>query len=395
VDFEFPEDVRMFRETVAHFVQSELLPLEKLVIKREAERGLTDAPLLPAEVEAGLKQKAKAIGLWGIDVPEKYGGQNLGYVAKCAVWEQLRYSIVPFVLPPDSPNLYLLMETCRGRQIQEYLEPYARGEKTSCIAITEPGAGSDAAGIKTRAERKNGKWILSGSKIFITNARRADFMIVFAVTDPAKGARGGISAFVVDAGSPGVSIPSSFPMIAEYAPYAVYLDNVEVGDEQVLGEVGQGFAPMQDRLSVRRMELAARSLGMAKRCLDMMIGQAKQRSTFGVPLADRQTIQWWIADSYQEIEMCRLLMYRMAWRMDQGKKDFRLDGSMVKLQATEAVQRVADRAIQLFGGMGLTKELPLEYIFRVSRIYRIVEGASEIHRWTLARELLKNGIPAE
>jgi len=168
-----------------------------------------------------------------------------------------------------------------------------------------------------------------------------------------------------------------------------------VGDDKVLGEVGQAFAPMQNRLSVRRMELAARSLGMADRCLQLMIEQANRRSTFGALLADRQAVQWWIADSYQEIEMCRLLLYRLAWRLDQGAHDFRLDASMVKLQATEMVQRVVDRAIQLHGGMGLSKDLPLEYIYRVSRVYRIVEGASEVHRWVLARNLLKNGVPAD
>lgn len=395
MDFTFGDDVRMIRETVSRFVKSELLPLERLVIERESQRGFEDEPLLPPEVEEDLRRKAREIGLWGIDVPTELGGQDLGYVMKCAVWEQLRYSIVPFVLPPDSPNLYLLKETCKGQQIRDYLEPYAKGIKRSAIAITEPGAGSDAAAIKTRAERRNGKWVINGSKIFITHARKADFIIVFAVTDPKAPTRERISAFLVDAGTPGLSIPSNFAMIAEYSPYAVYLDNVEVDDDHVLGEIGQGFAPMQNRLSVRRMELAARSLGMARRCLDMMIEQAKQRTTFGAPLADRQTIQWWIADSYQEMEMCRLLMYRLASRLDKGVKDFRLDGSIVKLQATEAIGRIADRAIQLFGGMGLTKELPLEYIYRVSRMYRIVEGASEIHRWTLARELLRNGVPED
>jgi len=395
MDFHLPDEIRMMRETVARFVRSELMPLEPLVIRREAERGLGDAPLIAPEVEAELQEKARSIGLWGIDVPEEYGGQDLGYLMKCVVWQTLRYSIVPFVLPPDSPNLYLLKQACRGDQIKEYLEPYARGEKKSCIAITEPSAGSDAAGIMTRAERKNNKWVINGSKIFISHARKADFIIVIAVTDPAKRARGGMTAFLVDKGTPGLSIPSNFAMIGEYAPYAIYLDNVEVGDHKVLGEVGQAFAPMQNRLSVRRMELAARSLGMADRCLQLMIEQANRRSTFGALLADRQAVQWWIADSYQEMEMCRLLMYRLAWRLDQGAQDFRLDASMVKLQATEMLQRVVDRAIQLYGGMGLSKELPLEYIYRVGRVYRVVEGASEVHRWVLARNLLKNGVPAD
>lgn len=396
MDFTLPEDIRMMRDTVARFVRNELIQHEPLVLKRESERGYTDEPALPPELEADLQAKAKAIGLWGIDVPEEFGGQNLGALAKCVVIEQIKHSIVPFVLPPDSPNLYLLKWACKGGQIDKYLLPYARGEKKSCIAITEPGAGSDVSGMKTRAERKHGKWVLNGNKIFISNARRADFMIAIAVTDPAKGKKGGMTAFLIDQGTPGMTMPSSFPTIAgEYHPYAVYFDNVELGDEQVLGEVGQAFVPLQNRLGVRRMEIATRCLGFAARCIELMIEQANRRETFGKLLADRQAVQWWIADSFQELEMARLVTYRLAWKLDKGSTDFRRDASMAKVQATEMIQRVVDRAIQLYGGMGVTKALPLEYISRVVRVYRIVEGPSEIHRWTIARDLLKNGLPAD
>lgn len=396
MDFALPEELRMLRDTVARFVREELIPHEPLVLKRESERGYSDAPPLPPELEAGILARAKALGLWGIDVPGEYGGQNLGALAKCIVLEQIKHSIVPFVLPPDSPNLHLLQHTCRGEQIAKYLIPYARGEKKSCIAITEPGAGSDVAGIKTRAERSKGRWILNGDKVFISNARRADFMIVIAVTDAAKGKKGGMTAFLVDQGTPGVSVPSSFPtIVGEYHPYAVYFDNVELGDEQVLGEVGQAFIPLQNRLGVRRMEIATRSLGLAARCLALMIEHANQRVTFGERLAERQAVQWWVADSYQELEMARLLTYRLAWKLDRGATDFRRDASMAKVQATEMVSRVVDRAMQLHGGMGMTKALPLEYISRVTRVYRITEGPSEIHRWTIARDLLRNGLPDE
>lgn len=394
MDFELPESTRMVRETVARFVKSELVPHEQLIIRREAERGFSDDPLIPPELDKALQNKAREIGLWGIDVPEEYGGQEFGMLAKCVVIEELKNSIVPFILPPESPNLYLLKELCKGDQVDRYLLPYARGEKKSCIALTEPGAGSDAGAIKSRAERKNGKWVLNGSKIWISNARRADFMIVLAVTDPEKGAHGGMTAFLVDKGTPGVSIPSSYPMIGEYHPYAVFFDNVELDDSQVLGEVGTAFKPLQKRLGVRRLDIASRCIGLATRCINMMIEQANSRSTFGSLLADRQTVQNWIADSYQELEMVRLLVYRLAWKVDRGDADFRRDGSVVKVQATEMIARVADRAIQLFGGMGLSKELPLEYISRMVRVLRIVEGPSEVHRWVIARDLLKNGLPA-
>jgi (R)-benzylsuccinyl-CoA dehydrogenase len=395
MDFTLPEELRMLRDTVARFVREELLPLERDVIKREAERGLTDAPLIDPEVEKELGRKAKAIGLYGIDVPEEYGGQNLGMLAKAVVIEELKTSIVPFVLPPDSPNLWMLRETCKGDQIQKYLLPYASGDKKSAIAISEPGAGSDPAGMKTRAEYKNGKWVLNGQKIWISHARHADFIIVMAVTDPAKGSRGGMTAFLVDKGTKGLSIPSVFNTIGEHAPYAVFLDNVELSDDQVLGEVGNGFGPMQNRLGVRRMEIACRALGYARRCMDLMLTQANQRKTFGALLAERQQVQWWLADSWQEMEMVRWITWRLAWKMDQGGADWRREASMVKLQGSEMIARVSDRAIQLLGGMGVSKDMPLEYIARAVRVLRIFEGPSEVHRWVIARDLLRNGMPAE
>jgi len=395
MDFELPEELRMLRETVARFVREELLPLERDVIKREAERGLTDAPLIDLDVEKHLADKAREIGLYGIDVPEEYGGQNMGMLAKAVVIEELKTSIVPFVLPPDSPNLWMLRETCKGDQIQKYLLPYASGDKKSAIAISEPGAGSDPAGMKTRAEYKNGKWLLNGQKIWISGARKADFIIVMAVTDPEKGSRGGITAFLVDKGTKGLSIPSVFNTMGEHAPYAVFFDNIELSDDQVLGEVGKGFAPMQNRLGVRRMEIACRSLGYARRCMDYMLKQANERKTFGALLAERQQVQWWLADSWQEMEMVRWITWRLAWKMDQGGHDWRREAAMVKLQGSEMIARVSDRAIQLLGGMGVSKDLPLEYIARACRVFRIFEGPSEVHRWVIARDLLRNGMPAD
>ena len=202
MDFELPESSRMVRDTVARFVQEELVPHESLIIRREAERGFTDAPIIPPELEATLQEKARNIGLWGIDVPEEFGGQDLGMLTKCLVIEQLKNSIVPFVLPPESPNLFMLKELCKGDQVDRYLLPYSRGEKKSCLALSEPGAGSDAAAIKTRAERKNGKWVLNGTKLWISGARRADFMIVMAVTDATAEKRSKFTAFLVDKGTP-------------------------------------------------------------------------------------------------------------------------------------------------------------------------------------------------
>ncbi len=393
MDFELPEELRMLRESAARFTTRELIPHEPLVIRRDAERGYTDNPLLPPELEKQITDKARAAGLVGLEVPEEHGGAGASILAKCIVVEQLKHSILfPFGFAPNFPDVFMLLESCKGTQINKYLKPFLRGETQSCIAITEPSAGADVSGMKMRAERKDGKWILNGSKQFITHARYADFMIVITVTDPAKGSRGGMTAFLLDANQPGISVPTTYPMGGDYAPYGINFDNVVATDDQVLGEVGQAFAPLQSRLGLRRMEIAATCVGLATRCLKMMIEQAKLRHTFGAPLADRQAVQWWIADSYREIELTRLALYKLAWDLDH-KNDVRRDASMVKVQATEMAGLVVDRAMQLFGGMGMSKALPLEYIARVVRVYRIVEGPSEVHRWVVARDLLKNGLP--
>lgn len=387
MDFDLPEDVVQVRDSVRRFVRDELVPLEPLVIRREAERGLTDAPILPPDVSVALDAKARALGLWGIDVPVQFGGQDLGALVKCVVTEELKYSIVPFVLRPDSPNLHFLQQCARGPQIERYLLPYASGAKKSCLALTESGAGSDAGAIAMRATRIDGGWRLNGSKTFISHAKSSDFIITMAVAESATGERLGISAFLVDRDTPGVTIPASYPMIGEYHPYEIHYGDVVVSDDQVLGEIGKAFPPLQRRLSIRRAEIGARCVGLAQRCLDMMIEQAKLRVTFGKPLADRQVVQGWIADTWQEIEAVRTLTWRLACHIDRGG-DICREASMVKVLGTEMIGRVVDRAIQLFGGMGVSKELPLEYMYRMVRVYRIVEGPSEIHRSIIARELL-------
>ncbi len=397
MNFELPEDARMIGELTARFVADELIPLERVVIEREANRGMSGDALIPADAEMRLKQRSKELGLWGIDVGEELGGYDMGALVKCVVTEQMHYSVTPFILPPDSPNLQFLQECCKGDQIERYLLPYARGEKKSALALTEAGAGSDAAGIRLKAERKGDTWVLNGEKMWISSAKTADFMIVIAVTDKDRGTRGGMTAFLVDKGTSGVTVPQDFSVIGgNFHGYAVNFDDVELSDSQVLGEVGQAFAPLQNRLGIRRMECACWCLGYAQRALDMMIDHVNNRVTFGRPLADRQTIQNWVADSWQEIEMVKLLTYRLAWQLDQKSDDskntaIRLGASAVKVQATEMATRVLDRAIQAFGGMGLCKELPLEYMSREVRVLRIVEGPSEIHRWLLARELLRGG----
>jgi alkylation response protein AidB-like acyl-CoA dehydrogenase len=387
MDFTLQEEHRMLQDTVRRFVRQELLPLESLVLQRDTQ-GMTGEDLLPPEVDEKLLEKAKAAGLWGLDVPEEFGGLNLDAFSKCLANEELHKTITPFTFPPDAPNLHMLMQTCTPEQRERYLIPYARGEKRSAIAISEPGAGSDPAGMQTTAVKKGDQWVINGRKIWISRAHIADFMIVMALTDKEKRARGGITAFLVDKGTPGLILQRQIPVIGGHAPWEIVFEDMTVPDSHILGEIGQGFAPMQLRLTVRRLEIGSWCVGFAQRCLDMMVDYAKQRVTFGQRLADRQSIQWFIADAATDIYAARLMTYHGAWKFDQGQ-DVRQEASMLKVFATEMATRIADQAMQVHGGMGMSKDLPLEFIYRRLRPMRIFEGPSEVHRWVIARSLLK------
>jgi len=230
--------------------------------------------------------------------------------------------------------------------------------------------------------------VLNGRKIWFSRAAEADFSIVMAVTDPAKGARGGISAFLIDGGTPGFNVLRKIPMIGGAFTYEVALEDCRLPDSKLLGKEGQGFAPMQLRLSTRRLEMGAWCIGIAQRALDMMCEYAPQRVTFGAPLAERQTIQWWVADAATQIHACRLMAYDAAWKIDQGR-DVRTEVSMVKVFGTEMAWDVVDKAMQTFGAMGMTKEMPLQLMASSVRNMRIYDGPSEVHRWVVARKLLK------
>ena len=387
MDFTLQEEHRMLQDTVRRFVRQELLPLESLVLQRDTQ-GMTGEDLLPPEIDEKLLEKAKAAGLWGLDVPEEFGGLNLDAFSKCLANEELHKTITPFTFPPDAPNLHMLMQTCTPEQRERYLIPYARGEKRSAIAISEPSAGSDPAGMQTTAVKKGDQWIINGRKIWISRAHIADFIIVMALTDKEKRARGGITAFLVDKGTPGLVLQRQIPVIGGHAPWEIVFEDMTVPDSHVLGQIGQGFAPMQLRLTVRRLEIGSWCVGFAQRCLDMMVEYAKQRVTFGQRLADRQAVQWFIADAATDIYAARLMTYHGAWKFDQGE-DVRQEASMLKVFATEMATRIADRAMQVHGGMGMSKDLPLEFIYRRLRPMRIFEGPSEVHRWVIARSLLK------
>jgi alkylation response protein AidB-like acyl-CoA dehydrogenase len=377
------EDTRLIKDTVAKFVDRELIPIELDVLK---SRRHADGSGLTAAQEERLRKVSKELGLWGLDAPVELGGQDLPAVTVAAVKEEMGRSCVNFTLPPDSPNLRMLQAVGTEAQKQKYLKPYIEGRMTSAIAISEPGAGGDPAGLKTRAVLENGEWVINGRKIWISNAKHADFIIVMArVGDEQR--RGGITAFIVDKGTPGFIIEREIPMVGGARTYEVVFDNCRIREDSVLGAIVHGYAPMQLRLLTRRLEMGSTALGIARRALDMLCEHAKQRETFGVRLADRQAIQWWVADTSVRIHACRLMVHDAAEKLDRGE-DVRHEASMIKVFATEMAYEACDQAMQTLGALGLTTELPLNALWQRARLMRMYEGPSEVHRQSIARRVL-------
>lgn len=381
--FELSEEHRMLQDLVAKFVDRELIPLEKNVLAREMAGQKT---ALSAEEEDRLLATCKELGLWGLDVPEEFGGANLPAVALIGVYEEQGRTCVPFTFPPDSPNLHMLMAVANDEQRRKYLDPYARGDARSAIAISEPGAGGDPAGMTTRAVKDGGDWVINGRKIWVSRVPQADFVIVMARTGEGK-RHEGVTAFIVERGTKGFIIEREIPMLGGQRTYELVFEDCRIPARQLLGVEGKGFAPMQLRLTVRRLQMGAWCVGMTRRALDMMVEHAKQRVTFGARLADRQAIQWWIAEAAMRLHACRLMVYDAAAKVDAGR-DVRTEASMVKLYGTEMATDTIDRAMQTFGAMGVAKELPLQLMAQKVRLMRVYEGPSEVHRMAIARRII-------
>ena len=379
------EEHRMIIDLVEKFVDNELMPLERAVMEREASG---EPVSLIKEEEATLLEKCKKLGLWALDAPEPLGGAELPTTVMLAIQERLRRTVTPFIFPPDSPNLHMLIDVATSEQKEKYLRPYAQGEMKSCIAISEPGAGGDPAQMRTRAVREGNEWVINGRKIWVSNVPSADFTILMAVTDPDKGARGGITAFVVDKGTAGFNVEREIPMLGGARTYELAIEDLHLKDSQVLGEVGQGFAPMQKRLTVRRLEMGAMCVGIASRALQMMCEHTQQRETFGQKLSDRQAIQWWIADAATKIHAARLMVMDAGQKQDRGE-DVRTVASMVKVFATEMATEIVDQAMQSFGALGMAREMPFTIMSQRLRLTRVYEGPSEVHRMVIARRTLK------
>jgi acyl-CoA dehydrogenase len=382
MEYPLSEEHLMFRETMQRFVNEEMIPYEMETCQ--------DGELKPKWREK-FHARARELGIWKMEVPEEYGGVGADLVSLVIVWEQLGRTVaVPtrglggIMGPQVRAPLYELSDEMKER----YLHPVLNGEKTACFAQTEPDAGGDPGGMRTTAVLKGDKYIVNGTKRFITDADNSDFCQLLAATDREKGSRGGISMFLVDMDTPGVKITAKFDTMMGDSPCEIHFDNVEIPIDQRIGEEGQGFALGQRFLAHGRLKHGARGVGTSQRCLDMMCEYAHQRQTFGRKLADRQAVQWMITDTYVELQAARLMVYNSAERAAAGELD-RTDGFIQKMYADELGFRAADRCMQVHGGIGLTTDLPIEQFWRQARSFRITEGPTEIMKMVIARNVLR------
>jgi acyl-CoA dehydrogenase len=381
LNFELDPELADLQTRVRRFVDEELLPLE---------RELASAEVLLPEMLAHLRERTKELGLWMYDIPKEFGGLGLGLFAKTIVLAEIGRQIAvpwrnqsifgPFV----APILYQLDD----EQKERYLYPVLRCEKIGCFAQTEPGAGSDPSSMTTSAVRDGDEYVINGHKWFIGWGDVADFIQLVCVTDPEKGARGGLSVLLVDMDTPGVRHVRKIDTISRTRPSELIFENVRVPANRLVGTPGQGFRMAQEWITEGRVRHAARSMGVISRCLDLAAKRALERVTFGRPLADRQAIQWMIVDMYQHLHQLRLMTYECSWKSDRGM-NVRNESYMCKYFGDEMAFQAADRCMQIYGALGLTSDLPIELFWREQRANMITEGSTEVLKTTLARHILK------
>jgi acyl-CoA dehydrogenase len=379
LNFALSDEQKAIRDTVREFVRREIVPLEPEVLRRERAGQIGFEP----EVYQEIRLKAKGFGFWGLSTPEEYGGMDLPAVTQALITSELGRSFIPFAFGGEADNI---LYACDEEQKKEFLLPTISGERKSCFAITEPGAGSDTRAIKTTATRDGDDWVIRGEKVFITGGNEADFAIVIAVTDKDKGSNGGFTAFLVDRDMGWKSEP--IITMGESGPAALVFEDVRVPHRNILGGIGDGYKLAMEWILKGRYIIPSRALGAAERLIEMAIEQATTRETFGRPIGENQAIQWMIADSEVELEAARWLTLRAAWVVDQGQNP-QHDSALAKLYASNMANNVVDRVLQIHGGMGYTRELPIERWYRELRLYRIFEGTDEMQRLIISRDLLR------
>ncbi len=382
MDFSLTIEQKLLIETARSFVEQELLPHENS-IEQTGE--------VPAELKGHIRQRAQEAGLYAFNMPEEVGGAGLDYLSQALIEREL--SKVSWALQVNVARPSKILMACKDEQIENYLLPCIRGEKTDCFALTEPGAGSDAAGISTRAIATDNGYQITGTKHFISHAGDADFAIVFAVTGKSevKGRqRNEVTAFLVDTDNQGLSIHRGPRCVSNrgYHQYELVFENCWIPSGQVLGELGQGWQVANDWLSAGRVMVAANCVGQAQRAFELASSWAKDRQQFGKAIGQNQGISFMLADMAMNIRAAELMALETASRMDQGVMTD-ADAAMAKLFASETLATVSDNAVQIYGGMGLMDESPVERIWRNARIERIWEGTSEIQRHIIGKSVLR------
>jgi alkylation response protein AidB-like acyl-CoA dehydrogenase len=380
MDFTFSPEHIALRQMIREFAENEVRPLAA-EIDREGR--------VPFET---LRKLAK-IGLLGVCFPQEYGGMGAGEIGYCILMEELGRvctSTATNVGAHIGIGAMTIHLDGTEEQKRKYLTPLARGERIAAFVLTEADAGSDAAAIRTRAVRDGNEWILNGTKTFNTNGSFADIVTVMAVTDPTLGARGGITAFIVESDTPGFKVGhhENKMGIRGSSTAELIFEDMRVPHENVLGKVGEGFISFMKSLDMGRLTLGAACLGGAQAALDWSVRWARTRRQFGVELAHKQSVQWMIANMATEVEALRSLVYRVAWMVDTGQPFTQL-AAMCKMYGSEVASRAVDMALQIHGGLGFSRDFPIDRAFRDARIAEIFEGTNEIQRIVIASNVFR------
>ncbi len=381
-DFSQTDEQRMLVETIRQFIEKEIYPYE-----REVDRAGVISPDLAKQIKA----RAKEVGLYAANMPEEVGGGGLDVMSQMLMERELgkcNWALQKFIGRPSA-----ILMACREEQVEKYLLPTIRGEKMEVFALTEPGAGSDAMSIATRAEADGDDYVLNGNKHFISGIGLPDFAIVFTVTgtdETKRGPRKRVTAFLVDRDTPGFEMRRGPRCVSyrAYDNYELYFDNVRLNKRQILGEEGKGFDLANQWLTGGRVMIAANCCGKAERAMELATDWAATRKQFGQTIGKFQGTSFKLADMATELRAADTLVTYTCWKLEQGTMT-NADAAMAKLFASEMLGRVTDQAIQIFGGMGLMDELPLEMMWRDARIERIWEGTSEIQRHIISRDMLR------
>ena len=382
IDFSLTDEQKMFVETTHNFVEKEMIPYEDTLEKTD---------LLPKDLAKSLKKRSIELGIYACNIPEKVGGGGLNAVSVMLIEKELGRTSLALAECAHRP--LNILAACEGEQIKQFLEPTIRGDKRDCIAMTEPGAGSDLRSMKCRAVLEGKEWVISGEKHFISQASISDYCVLFASTGEEKtdkGIKKRISAFLINFDDPGVEVAEGYKNVSHrgYTNNILRFNNVRIPDWRIMGPEGDGFRLVNEWLGPTRLTVAATSVARAQRAFDIALNYSATREQFGKKIGKYQGISFPLADMATEIKMANLMLLESAWKIDQGTVTAE-DCAMTKLFCTEMLARVADQSIQTVGGMGLMEDLPLERIWRDARVERIWDGTSEIQRHIISRGLLR------